>query len=174
MEPNQNINTNTNLTNEPTEATGSAAHYIEAIKNLKANTVNRDEYQRLLDENKALVDNLVNNTSAPTEEAAPEVDYTTRIKDLRNELFGGGKPLDNLTYVTKTLELREAIKATSGEDIFVGSGHKISPTSEDYATADRVAAVFQECVEYAQGDSQIFTQELQRRTKDISLPRGRR
>ena len=43
-------------------------------------------------------------------------------------------------------------------------GAQISPTAEDVQVAEKVAQIYQECVDYADGDSALFTQELQRRT----------
>ena len=48
---------------------------------------------------------------------------------------------------------------------------KIVPTTEDIECANRVAEVVKECIEYADGDSQLFTNELNRRTVDVALPR---
>jgi hypothetical protein len=73
--------------------------------------------------------------------------------------------MTNLEYVTAALELRDAIlEKTDGKtDIFVGRGSKFTPTQDDYFRAENTAESLKECVEYANGDSQIFTQEVQRR-----------
>ena len=52
-------------------------------------------------------------------------------------------------------------------DPFLPIGKQIMPTNEDIEAANRVAEVFQSCVDYAEGDSAVFTNELQRRTIDI-------
>ena len=56
-----------------------------------------------------------------------------------------------------------------GIDPFLPIGNRISPTKEDIETANRVAEAFQSCIDYAEGDSQLFTQELQRITNDIPM-----
>ena len=43
---------------------------------------------------------------------------------------------------------------------------------DNSAKANYSASVYQECIDYAQGNSQLFTQELQRRTKDDTPLRG--
>jgi hypothetical protein len=43
------------------------------------------------------------------------------------------------------------------------------PTDEDVRTAQKVADVLQECVDYAEGDSAVFTNELQRRLVDVKI-----
>lgn len=54
-------------------------------------------------------------------------------------------------------------------DPFLPVGNQIAPTDDDIAAAERVAKVLQECVDYADGDSAVFTNELQRRTIDIKV-----
>ena len=48
----------------------------------------------------------------------------------------------------------------------------ISPTEEDIKCAEKVADVFQQCIDYAKGDPTVFTNELQRRTLN-SMPNRR-
>ena len=43
------------------------------------------------------------------------------------------------------------------------------PTDDDIKTAEKVANVLQECVDYAEGDSAVFTNELQRRLVDVKV-----
>ena len=43
------------------------------------------------------------------------------------------------------------------------------PTDDDVKTAEKVAQVLQECVDYAEGDSAVFTNELQRRMVDVKI-----
>ena len=84
--------------------------------------------------------------------------------DSSKDLYSDNRPdLNNLDYITKTLELRQAIIDKGGLDPFVPIGHKVSPTANDFEAAERVANVLQECVDEANGDSQTFTAALQRR-----------
>ena len=76
-----------------------------------------------------------------------------------------------MEFVKNTLALRQAIIDSGKPDPFLPMGNKIIPSDEDIATATRVANVLQECVDYADGDSAAFTNELQRRTVDIPMPR---
>lgn len=82
--------------------------------------------------------------------------------------------LSNLEYCEAALKLREAVMKQEGYDPFVPMGHNVQPDANDYQTAQNVADVLKECIEYAQGDSQLFTQELQRRTMEDTLPRKSR
>lgn len=136
--------------------------YIAAIKELKENSVDRAKYEALRADNKRLLEAVIN--GSPVENTVkPQVD----IQALRNELFNTENQT-NLQYVENALKLRTALIESGEQDPFLPHGSKIVPTDEDIATANRVASILQECVDYADGDSAIFTSEVQRRTVDTA------
>ena len=144
--------------------------YLAAIKELKENSVNRSEYDKLRAENKRLIDAVVN--GQPGQEEQVVVKHSKeQIDDLRNELFNSPRELNNLEFITKTMELREALMENGEPDPFLPVGKQISPTRDDIEGAEKVAQVYKECIEYAEGDSEVFTNELMRRTRDVKLPR---
>ena len=144
--------------------------YLAAIKELKQNSVDRSEYDKLRAENKKLIDAVVN--GQPGQEEQVVVKHSKeQIDDLRNELFNSPKELNNLEYITKAMELREALIENGEPDPFLPVGKQISPTRDDLEGAEKVAQVYKECIEYAEGDSEVFTNELMRRTRDVKLPR---
>lgn len=147
----------TSVTGTVDEATQD---YIDTIKNLKENSVDRSKYEALRADNKRLLDSIVN---GQTVESQAPVNKPS-IDELRKQVFKEDQ--SNLDYVTHALELRDALIANGEPDPFLPYGKKIVPTDEDVAAAERVATVLKECVDYAEGDSQIFTNELQRRTVD--------
>lgn len=144
--------------------------YITAIKELKQNSVDRSEYEKLRAENKKLIDAVVNGQPGQ-EEPVVSKHSKDQIDDLRNELFNSPKELNNLEYITKAMELREALMENGEPDPFLPIGKQISPTRDDIEGAEKVAQVYRECIEYADGDSEVFTNELMRRTRDVKLPR---
>lgn len=134
--------------------------YIKAIKEIKENSVDKETYLKLKEENKKLLNSLVNGENLPVETQEKKVD----IEVLRQELFGmKHKTLNNLEFVDKALKLRNALIEKGENDPFVATGSKIKPTDEDYAKAEKVAKVLQECVDYADGDPNVFTDELNRK-----------
>ena len=144
--------------------------YLAAIKELKENSVNRSEYEKLRAENKKLIDTVVN--GLPGQEEQVVVKHSKeQIDDLRNDLFNSPRELNNLEFLTKTMELREALMENGEPDPFLPVGKQISPTRDDIEGAEKVAQVYKECIEYAEGDSEVFTNELMRRTRDVKLPR---
>ena len=141
--------------------------YVAAIKELKEKTVSKESYQRLKDENKKLLQSLVNGEQIQAEVEKPD------INELRKELFNEDSNIDNVNFISKALELRTALIENGEPDPFLPVGKRITPTDEDISAANRVATILQECVDYAQGDSQAFTNELQRRTIDTAPTRRR-
>ena len=144
--------------------------YLAAIKELKEKSVDRSEYDKLRAENKKLIDAVVN--GQPGQEEQVVVKHSKeQIDELRNDLFNSPKELNNLEYITKAMELREALMENGEPDPFLPVGKQISPTRDDLEGAEKVAQVYKECIEYAEGDSEVFTNELMRRTRDVKLPR---
>ena len=136
--------------------------YIDTIKTLKQNSVDRSKYEELRAENKKLLDSIVNGT-----EVAQPVEEKKSVEELRAAYLKEDQ--SNLEYITNTLKLREALMAEGKPDPFLPIGEQILPTDEDVATANKVAQVLQECVDYAEGDSNVFTNELQRRLVDVKI-----
>lgn len=145
-------------TGNSNQLTDTSVDYISAINEIKQNSVSKDEYQKLRNENKKLIESIVNGTAS---EAKPEPKIDK--KQLRDELYGNDrKQLNNLEYIDKVLKLRKAIMEDGGIDPFVPNGEKIKPTKDDFEKAQNVAEVLQECVDYAAGNSDVFTDQLTR------------
>ena len=135
--------------------------YIEALNQLKANSVDKADYDKLKAENKKLLDSIVNGT----EVALPAVEKDS-ISDLRNKLINSNEDgLSSLEYTEVALKLRQRLIEEGEEDPFVPHGSQYSPTQIDYDRAHRVATILQECVDNAEGDDATFLAELNKRTR---------
>lgn len=143
----------------------TASKYIDAINDLKKNTVSKDEYERLKGENAKLITALANGEQIQLQKQPVDKEEEKKQMDELKEKFTS-KQLSNLEMIQASLKLREyAIK--NGEiDPYLPVGPNYQPTSEDYLEADKVAKVFQECVETANGDSNAFTLLMQQRMKN--------
>ena len=139
--------------------------YLAAIKELKENSVDRKDYEKLKAENKKLLDAYINGA----EIAQPTVTEEPSIADLRKKVFDNPNQT-NLEYVTNILALRNALIQKGEPDPFVGASSHYEPTVDDYARAEKVARVFQEMVDTADGDPNVFLNEFQRRVKDTNIP----
>ena len=149
-----------NVTGEKVE--DMTPDYLAAINELKQNSVNREDYNKLKAENKKLLDSIVN--GVPVEVQSPQ---RKSIEELRAAYLKEDQT--NLEYISNTLKLREALISEGKPDPFLPIGEQILPTDEDVAAANKVASVLQECVDYAEGDSAVFTNELQRRLVDVKI-----
>ena len=143
--------------------------YIDQIKKLKENSVSKDDYDKLRLDNKRLIDALANGTQMDVVES--KVSAVDKINELRTKLFSKGSNLNNLEYCDTALKLRDALIENGERDPFLPFGHNVVATESDHETANRVATVMRECIDYADGDSDIFTNELQRRTVDVVIPK---
>ena len=144
--------------------------YIAQIKNLKENSVSKDDYDKLRADNKRLIDALANGTNIESK-VEPKISAVENINNLRSKLFGKANNLNNLEYCKAAVDLRDALIEKGERDPFLPFGHNVVATDSDYETANRVATVMKECIDYADGDSDIFTNELQRRTVDVVIPK---
>lgn len=142
-------------------------NYIEAIKEMKKNSVSRDAYEKVQNENKELLNALINGKQIEIPEPKEKPD----VSKLRADLFKEENDLSNLEYVKKALELREALIEDGEPDPFLPWGKRIAPDDSDIVKANRVAEALKQCVEYADGNSEIFTNELQRIMVDIPILR---
>lgn len=143
--------------------------YIAAIEEMKANTVSRDAYNKLRNENKQLLDALVSGQELPQKPVEKP-----SISDMRKKLFNVDGTMSNLEYVENVLSLRDALIESGERDPFLPYGDKVGITSEQIDAAERVANGLREMADFAEGDSGVFSAEYQRKVKDTSIPRGRR
>lgn len=149
-----------NRVSEQENVADNSSNYIEAIKEMKANTVDKSAYLKLKEENKQLLNSLVTGQGIEVQNKEEPVN----IDELRKEMFSSKrKDMNNLDFVENALKLRKALMEKGEMDPFVPRGNKITPTDEDFTKAEKVASVLQECVDYADGDSAVFTDELKRR-----------
>lgn len=139
--------------------------YLATIKELKQNSVDREKYDQLKAENKKLLDAIVNGQELDL----PKAENKRSVEEIRKELFSSEKDLSNLDFIKDALELRSALIEKGEPDPFLPVGNQITPTDSDIQAAEKVANVLQECVDYAEGDSAVFTNELQRRTIDVKI-----
>ena len=140
----------------------------KALKEARENSVSKEEFEKLKEENKRLVSDIINGGSG----AGNGQTITPKeadVKALREKLYGPkSSELNNLDFWKTTLELRNAVIAQEGYDPFLPYGEKIKPTAQDMEKANNVANVVQECIDESNGDSEIFTALLQSKTNNDS------
>lgn len=133
-------------------------NYIEAIKEMKANSVSKDAYKKLQDENKKLLESLI--AGETIEVPKTTVEEKVDLNELRKHLDEAESPID---YCKTSLKLHEETLKQLGYNDYLPNGKKIRPTKEDEEKANLFIKEVKECIDYADGDDQLFIQELQRR-----------
>lgn len=147
--------------NPDNEPEMTANEYINQINNLRENTVSREEYERIKNDNKELAKALINGTGAnipgiTKPEKKPDLD------DLRKKLFTK-KSKNDLEYFTNLLALRDGVMADGQPDPFLPINREFRATAQDEADAERIATQIKEAIEYADGDPAVFSNDLRRR-----------
>ena len=144
----------------------SSQMYIDEIKELKQNTVSKDAYQKLQEENRNLLKTLVEGqtVSTPVEEK-PSRSTDEIITDLNGDH-------SNLDHIKLVMELHEKRKEQGIND-FVPMGHNIAPTDEDIRDAKQVEDFLNDLIKTADGNEDVFNNEYQRRVIDTVVPRRR-
>lgn len=141
--------------------------YIEAIAEMKKNSVSKDEYKKLEEENSKLLKALIDGDQITVDSGTTEnVDIDKRIGDLRKELYVDESDLSDLEIASKTLELRGLIIERDGEDSdpFLPTG--ITPTAYDIEKANLVAQELQDAVDKAEGSNEVFRGHFVSKIKD--------
>lgn len=151
------------MTNEEIEV--DVQKYIDTINDLKNNTVSKEEYQKLKDENKTLFDSIMNgNASSSPEKPKPTA------QELRNKLYGQDcEKLSDVEYVEAVCDLRDILLEEEGIDYMAPTGSQYSADYNDKAAANKVYEGFRHCLEVADGNNEVFHQELSRITNDVGV-----
>lgn len=140
----------------------------KALKEARENSVSKEDYNKVVQENKRLVSEIINGDGAGSGQASPE-DNKPTVEELRESLYGPKcSQLSNLEFWEKTLALRDLVIEKEGVDPFLPVGSKITPDASDVEAANRVADVVKQCIDEADGNSEVFTALLQSRTNNDS------
>ena len=148
-----------NVTESPVEE-DTTNNYIETINEMKKNTVSKEMYAKLQEENKQLLNTIVNGNYSIEDSEVQVKEEPVDLDAIRKEMFSGN--CSNLKYAEDALKLREEILKKDNVDIFLPHGSHIKPTKEDVESVKNVVNCLQHCIDEADGDSSIFTLELQK------------
>lgn len=147
---------NENRTPEETPET----NYIEIIENLKKSTVPREQYDKVMKDNKALANALMTSKPGSTDEGK-HVATDEEVAALRKKLFKTNSGITNLEYVKTALELRTALMSRGEPDPFLPNSEEARKEFSE-ETAVEIAEGLASIVEYADGDAALFNSELKR------------
>lgn len=147
------------------EITNDYQEYIDQINELKRTSVSRAEYDKIREENRTLLSNLVNGTTSIVAEEEPV--KRESLDELRARVFNS--PKNDLDYVAGILEIRDRVMEAGEPDPFVNDNGRYHATEEDKRIAANTAEGLRHCVEVANGDNDVFLQEITRITRDTPI-----
>lgn len=128
--------------------------YIKTIKEIKENSVSKEEYKKVLAENKQLLNAIVKGEGTV---AVEEKEEEVSIDDIRKKLFSENNGnVSNLEFITNALKLREKRILEDKVDPWVADNPRNPAQPGDYETAARIANVLQDLVNDAEGDADAF------------------
>lgn len=144
---------------------GNTQDYIAALKELKENTVSRDSYLKLKEENKKLINSLAAGETISMDAAPAKKDVSELMKTVVSDRA------TNLEVWTAALDLREQMIERGDKDPFLPTGHNIQATVDDIASVERVVEGITNCIDIADGNADVFNAELQRLMVDPVIPK---
>lgn len=151
---------------EFTEESVDVQKYLDTINELKNNTVSKEDYYKLKDENKTLLNSIMDGTATASAEAA-----SPTAQELRNKLFGKDhEKLSDIEYIESLCDLRDILLKETGTDFMAPTGTQYAADYNDLQTSNKVYNGFRHCLQVADGNEEIFSQEISRITNDTGLP----
>lgn len=146
---------------------GNTQDYITALKELKENTVSKDSYLKLKEENKKLINSLAAGETISMEAAPAKKDVNELVKTVVSD------KASNLEVWTAALDLREQMIERGDKDPFLPTGHKhnTQATVDDITSVERVVEGITNCIDIADGNADVFNSELQRLMVDPIIPK---
>lgn len=153
------------MAEEEKKVSETESNYLEEA--LKANQTlkeelqkSREEMQKMAEDNKTIIKKLLEGGENPQEETDSR-DIPTIIKDMRSD------SISDVEYAKNALVYRKKCMEQGYGDPFVGKGHDYVPDDRESEKAENLANCLQHCIDYSEGDNQVFLNELSRITVDI-------
>ena len=123
---------------------------LAEYKNLKENSVSKEEYQKQVEKNKLLMRQIINGGGTKGES-----EDTVNVEELKKKIFENPEDMTDLDFWKNTLALRKE-RLKEGVDIFLPKGKKTRYSSSDKESANHVAEVIEQLIEDSEGSPQVF------------------
>lgn len=157
MTDNENLNIK-----EGQDASGQQ-DYIDAYMELKKNSVSKDEYDRVVGENKKLFKTLTDGGQVINKVETKKRPYAEVANDMLDP------KLNDLQMAKLFLELRDAYKEQTGND-FVCQHQESQIVEQDTKDLELYANILKDSIERANGDIKLFKAYYNSRIVDSGVP----
>ena len=134
------------------EETDNDLDLLEEIKNLKNNSVSKEEYNKVIEKNKSLMKQIINGVGT-----RQETDEPIDLQEVRKDIFERNDKLSNREFWKQVLTLRKERLEKEGVDVFCPRGNKTRYTREDIETANHLAETIQHIIEDSEENPALFT-----------------
>lgn len=127
---------------------------LNEVKKLKENSVPKEEYDKLLAENKKIIRDFVygSGDSSNVGEAKPN------IEELRNKIFGDNvEQMSNRDFWKNVSELYHTRLEQDGENIFLPKGKKTRYERKDYEVVESMMNTIDLMLEDSKDNPSLFT-----------------
>lgn len=148
---NENVQVNETIANQET----GYQEYIDTINDLRANSVSRDRYDKLVEEKNQLIEALKTNSQVNLVNTQDE----RSIDEVKSDLLNA-KDSTNLEKWQLALEYRNKIIESGGRDPFLPNGRNYTYDQNDVMTANKVAEIVQQCIDESDGNPTVFNAKL--------------
>lgn len=160
---------------EEQQENGTNEAYIKEIKDLKAKSVSKEDYDKLKTERDNLIKALVDGEEIEVEKNENEnTNINEEISKLRASILTEDSDMSNLDYWANALSLRKKIIERDGEDAdpFLPNSSQVDVTEADKQAVDRVVSVVEDCIEKANGDNAAFVALMTASIKDDPISKA--
>lgn len=134
------------------EGTDNDLDLLQEIKNLKDNTVSKEEYLKLQEKNKNLMRQIISGVGTKS-----EAEDTVDLTEIRKNIFEKNEDISNREFWKNVLALRKERLEKEGVDVFLPKGRKTRYSREDMESANHVAEVIGQILQDSEENPQIFT-----------------
>lgn len=126
----------------------------------------QEQIKRMAEDNKTITRNLLE-SNIVNEEPKDNRSIVDIIKDTNNSK-------NDIEYLKNALAYRKKLIEEGYPDPFQGHGPKYEADDREQEKADRFAQIIQECLDYADGDISVLSNEVNRRTIEGPIHFNRR
>lgn len=141
---------------------------IAIITEMRANTVPKDKYNKLVEDNAKLMRALANGETIKVEETPKP-----NIEELRKEYFDFENKSD-VQVAKDILALREAVIESGNQDPFLPNGRGAVITDQDRSDAQAVADLLQYAIDQSGDDNAVFLAQFSSKLVDTGFPGQKR
>jgi len=151
--------------------------YLEAIKQLKENSVSKEDYDKLRDEHKKLLSSYLNgdNYESQDDEEKEDEEPVKRSKEeiLKSineniaRVFTEDNHLSNLENAKAIIKYHDDYMELTGEDPFANQGSQYESSSQDKISPQKTYDYLKNCIEESGGDERAFDVAFQRGLRQI-------